>query len=73
MKKHGAHHRMNQSCQAVSEEIRETTKKAKEAEEAAKTTETQSKVSAIPVLSIWKGLCFKIMQPHVENYFVPGD
>ena len=27
---------MNQSCQAVSEEIRETTKKAKEAEEAAK-------------------------------------
>ena len=44
MKKDGAYKKMNQSCQAVSEEIRETTKKAKEAEEAAKASDAETKV-----------------------------
>ena len=44
VKKQGAYNKMNQSCQAVSEEIRETTKKAKEAEEAAKASDNKTKV-----------------------------
>ena len=44
MKKQGAYNKMNQSCQAISEEIRETTKKAKEAEEAAKASDNETKV-----------------------------